>query len=349
MLHHSRSLRPSTLLNIALLITTIVEAVVVGLLWSSASTVGVVRQVSIVVVVINGVLFFLEATEKKSFFHNDHDRQRSPGETSGIFSRALLSWVNPLLVRGFRTHLKATDLYSLDESLQAHFLHTRFERAWNSFTATEKCRLLNVVVRALGKDLIAPVIARLVLIAFTVCQPLLVQAMLEFLQDKSIPQRNGGWLIGAYVVVYGGMAIANSIYWIEWSRCLTTIRGMLSTAVFHHTTSISVSLAEDKAAVTLMSTDIDRITNGIRDIHELWANTIQIGIATYLLQRELDYACVAPVVIAGLALVSTTYLSRWTRIFQKKWVAQVQRRVSLITSLLGSIQGVKLSGLTPQL
>jgi ATP-binding cassette, subfamily C (CFTR/MRP), member 1 len=37
---------------------------------------------------------------------------------------------------------------------------------------------------------------------------------------------------------------------------------------------------------------------GLRLTHELWANTIQVSLATWLLERELGLACIVPIVIA---------------------------------------------------
>jgi ATP-binding cassette, subfamily C (CFTR/MRP), member 1 len=76
------------------------------------------------------------------------------------------------------------------------------------------------------------------------------------------------------------------------------IRGSLVSSIYHKTTEISITALDNSAAVTLMSTDIERIELGIRLTHELWANLIQVGLATWLLQRELGLACIVPIVIA---------------------------------------------------
>lgn len=51
-------------------------------------------------------------------------------------------------------------------------------------------------------------------------------------------------------------------------------------------------------AITLMGTDVERITSGFREIHELWASLLDIGIAVYLLERQVGVACLVPTVIA---------------------------------------------------
>lgn len=47
-----------------------------------------------------------------------------------------------------------------------------------------------------------------------------------------------------------------------------------------------------------MGTDVERIANGFREIHELWACPLDIGIAVYLLERQVGVACLVPTVIA---------------------------------------------------
>lgn len=76
------------------------------------------------------------------------------------------------------------------------------------------------------------------------------------------------------------------------------VRGSLVSSIYYKTTEISITALDNSAAVTLMSTDVERIEQGLRDTHELWANVVQVGLATWLLQRELGLACLVPIVIA---------------------------------------------------
>jgi hypothetical protein len=76
-------------------------------------------------------------------------------------------------------------------------------------------------------------------------------------------------------------------------------RGTLVTAIFTKTTEISITALGDLAAVTLMSTDVERIVKGLREVHEMWANVIQVILATWLLGEQLGLACLAPIAIAA--------------------------------------------------
>lgn len=79
------------------------------------------------------------------------------------------------------------------------------------------------------------------------------------------------------------------------------VRGTLVSAIYRKTTSISITALDNSNAVTLMSTDVERIVQGMTSMHEIWASILEIGIATYLLERQLGLACIAPIIMAVCA------------------------------------------------
>jgi ATP-binding cassette, subfamily C (CFTR/MRP), member 1 len=50
-------------------------------------------------------------------------------------------------------------------------------------------------------------------------------------------------------------------------------------------------------ALTLMSTDVDRVTMSLNLLNEMWARTIEIGLGIWLLWRQLGAVSIAPIVI----------------------------------------------------
>ena len=80
-------------------------------------------------------------------------------------------------------------------------------------------------------------------------------------------------------------------------RCITMMRGQLISMLHEKATSITITAADPTAALTLMSADIERIDMGWRTAHEVWANIVEIGIALWLLERQLGVSSVIPVVL----------------------------------------------------
>lgn len=77
--------------------------------------------------------------------------------------------------------------------------------------------------------------------------------------------------------------------------------------------------ANDSAALTLMGTDVERIVETWHlMIIETWANVIQLGIAIWLLERQLGTVCIAPVLVA-FGNLSYSYLGRKLIIGSGHW------------------------------
>ena len=90
----------------------------------------------------------------------------------------------------------------------------------------------------------------------------------------------------------------------EWRnyRAATMMRGSLIPLIYQKSLLLDSSASSTfspTAALTLVSTDIETITSGLVQVHETWSNLVEIGIAIYLLERQLGAACVMGV---GFAL-----------------------------------------------
>ena len=46
-----------------------------------------------------------------------------------------------------------------------------------------------------------------------------------------------------------------------------------------------------------MGTDVERIVESMNLIHELWATVLEIGVAVWLLERQISYASFVPLVV----------------------------------------------------
>lgn len=75
------------------------------------------------------------------------------------------------------------------------------------------------------------------------------------------------------------------------------MRAGLVSMIYRQTTSLRVIDLKDKAAVTLMDTDVGRVVGIFTSIHELWASVLEVAIAIFLLERQVFAASIVPVVV----------------------------------------------------
>lgn len=75
------------------------------------------------------------------------------------------------------------------------------------------------------------------------------------------------------------------------------VRGCLVTVIYRKTTGISTVGLDDAAAVSLMSTDVERIVSGLTLMHDIWMTLLQIIISLFLLYRMVWAAFVVPLLL----------------------------------------------------
>ena len=127
------------------------------------------------------------------------------------------------------------------------------------------------------------------------------------------------------------------------------IRGSLVSVIYRKTLDLNSNIEHGSAAITLMSTDIDRIARSMSKAHEIWASSIETCIAIYLLERQIGWACVAPLVIALACFLGNSWIAKVIPGRQKKWLQAGQKRVATTSSMLNNMKCVKMMGLSDEL
>jgi ATP-binding cassette subfamily C (CFTR/MRP) protein 1 len=73
-------------------------------------------------------------------------------------------------------------------------------------------------------------------------------------------------------------------------------RGAAASLIYARSLEINCKYNE-LVAVTLMSTDVDRVTTSLHLVNEIWARLIEIGLGVWLLWRQLGVVSLAPIII----------------------------------------------------
>lgn len=83
--------------------------------------------------------------------------------------------------------------------------------------------------------------------------------------------------------------------------------------IYKKSLELDAAAASKGKAVTLMSTDIDSIASGVKDVHEIWASVLELGVAVYLLYLQIGPACFVVIIPAvgkrAVRLMSVTTVS----------------------------------------
>jgi ABC-type multidrug transport system fused ATPase/permease subunit len=96
-----------------------------------------------------------------------------------------------------------------------------------------------------------------------------------------------------------------------------------------------------------MSTDIERVTAGMENMHDFCADVLQVGLGCWLLQRKLDSAFLAPMVVVLCCGLIMVWLGRASAKTQASWIVKIQSRVGMTSKVITHVKQVKISGIAP--
>ncbi|KIH89068.1 hypothetical protein SPBR_06346 [Sporothrix brasiliensis 5110] len=363
-IEHFTSRRPSALLSIFLVLTSLFDSTRTRTSWlvarASGSTNGAEIGLAIALtatVAIRVVLLYLETKGKKALLILLRENEKVPAEIlAGPISRTVFHWLNSLLLVGYRNALQATDFGPIDDRLLSVRLRPKFQCVRDQYVNKENKsaanvstnRLIVLTFSSLGHLLAGPIIARLAVTAFSFTQPFLANAALTYLQSETDPNqpasRNYGYgLIGATALTYVGIAAATSWYWHQAYRCSIMIRGGLTGVVFDKLMKLPEGDDIESKATTLVVNDVERIMRACARGHEVWAGTIETGLATWLLYRQLGPSCLVMLGVAAIAGLASTQSVKRMGARQQQWLAATQKRLKSTKHMLDSLKGIKMT------
>ncbi|KAK2938601.1 AAA ATPase domain [Fusarium oxysporum f. sp. vasinfectum] len=346
-IEHSRAPRPSTTIAAYLSVTLLFDVARTRTAWLLTSSDLETDYVSVITAatVLKAVMTYLESRQKDKCLDWDI-KQHSPEETSGIWNLGVFFWLNTLFMKGYRVILTLESLYPLDKALEAETHHHLVERVRNNPYKGQKYGLARLLLRILALQLLPPIFPRAALLAASICQPFLIHALLHYLQSEDQDQNHGYGLIGATALTYGAIAFSTALYWYFQERFVIMVRGILVLTVYEKTTELRMPADGDSGALTLMSTDVERITRGVLDLHEYWANTIQIALSCWLLQRELGAAFAASLGVVAVSTLTAFGIGKLLGPRQKEWMEAIETRVGVTAAAIAQMKLVKMSGMT---
>ncbi|KAJ6527173.1 hypothetical protein B0H19DRAFT_1084217 [Mycena capillaripes] len=176
--------------------------------------------------------------------------------------------------------------------------------------------------RAFKRHFLSPILPRLIFLACTFAQISLVEALVSYVSDTSIPKERGAVIVVAYFDIYVSLAISNYVYSEKINTFIMLYRSALTGALYAKTLRLKSMAARELgqgAATTYMSVDVEKVTNGFQTLQELWAAVLTIGFACTMLWIKAGYA---PSAAPSAA--------------QKAWLAAID------TSVLGQLLPIKL-------
>ncbi|KAJ4303189.1 hypothetical protein N0V90_002082 [Kalmusia sp. IMI 367209] len=373
-LEHTRAVRPSTLLEVYLTFTLLLDIPQARTLFlrKDVDSIAILYSMNIAAML---TLCLLESQNKTKDLKEPYN-EYPPEATRGVWNRTFFLWLNPLFTMGFKRLLSLDDLW--ENPSRSVFQEITGRNAVILGSTSIKVNLniamplIWACVKCLRWPLLSVIPARICLIGLNYTQPFLISRMIDFVSDtrqsKEYYSHSLG-LIAAAALIYVGVAVFTARYMHALYRSITMLRGGLVGLIFNKALILRDGVYDDSAAITHMSTDIDRIASSMQSMHEVWSRLIEVAIGVWLLSIQLGAICVIPIVVVISKSINplqvltdnpcvdnpsvcagiNTYASKFASEKQKVWSRAVQTRIGSTASMLGAMKSVKMMGLADPL
>lgn len=342
-LEHTRSLRPSAILEIYFALSIPLGIIQCKTLWMIRGF-KPIAVIFTVMLVTRLIALLAESQGKRRILLSPY-RNVPPDGTNGVFGLLSIAWLFPLMRRGFTSTLSLQNLLQLNKEMASKTLLESTSQQWNSCTynyvqdlsyadktlAPQK-NLLAMFMGLLSQQKYTFFVGgafRLCLVALRFSQPFLVQAELGFSSGRqSAPVAKGSWLVVGYAGVFFGIMvrvssvmfacfyvltskikICRSGYQYHTRKLVVKVRGSLISFLYSHMLRMDPAKASEAGPTSLISVDMERIVAGLLTMHETWASLMEVCLFIWMIQRQIHLAAVASA-ITSLSKKTPSFLFR---------------------------------------
>ncbi|KAJ6783186.1 hypothetical protein PWT90_07877 [Aphanocladium album] len=347
---HAKSLRPSAVLTLYLLVSCVCDAVRTRSLWLAGNLAP--AGIFLATAVVEFCLLILESWDKSAF--SLENKNYSPEAYAGFINRLFFWWANGILRAGYKSVLALEDLYQVEAGLDANNTSVDFKRQWKHEVNVppgaqpRKYALVFTVLKLIWKRVLLGAFWHAISLALEFAQPLLLTRTIAFLQDKESDNIGYG-LITAYGLVYVGLALAKIAAMTQNARIRVHMRGMLVSEIYDKTLMIDLSSPSDFTTATLMSTDVTRFSDCFSLINLIWSSTVQVALAVWLLEKQIGLICLVPIGVCLFVTAITMKLSGAAGPRQSAWMGAITARISFTAEFLGVLKVAKMTGISGKL
>jgi ATP-binding cassette, subfamily C (CFTR/MRP), member 1 len=128
------------------------------------------------------------------------------------------------------------------------------------------------------------------------------------------------------------------------------VRGALVSMIYSKTLRLKLSGSQDAPAVTLMSADVIGITSTVDALHDIWANTIEVGIGMYLLWVYGGIGFIIPLFLGFISMGINYFMVGKKMVgYRKVFSEATQQRLGLTGSALRDMKSLRMMGLGSRL
>eukprot|EP01119_Soliformovum_irregulare_P026270 TRINITY_DN9993_c3_g2_i1.p1 TRINITY_DN9993_c3_g2~~TRINITY_DN9993_c3_g2_i1.p1 ORF type:complete len:1457 (+),score=483.96 TRINITY_DN9993_c3_g2_i1:233-4372(+) len=274
---------------------------------------------------------------------NEEERPANPEVTASIISKAIYSWLNGILLLGYKRPLEDSDLYELPPNVMAQNVGRNLAEIWEFEKIKAKPSLVKALAKAYGKEFFIAGVFKLMQDLLMLVGPILLQSIIQFI--TSIQPNYMGFLYVALMFLASvGQSLSLHRYFHMGFRVGMQAKTGVIALIYEKSFKLS-NKAKQKSTVgemvNLQAIDANRLQEYIPYLHVLWSAPLQMIVSLVLLWRLLGPSVIAGIGVMVLVIPFNGFLTKKLLTYQKAIMKLRDERTKTINEVFTGIRIIK--------
>nr|XP_023400429.1 cystic fibrosis transmembrane conductance regulator [Loxodonta africana] len=272
--------------------------------------------------------------------------QKSPLERASVISKLFFSWPGPILRKGYRQHLKLSDIYQIPSVDSADNLSEKLEREWDRELASKKNpKLINALRRCFFWRFVFYGILLYLGEVTKAVQPLLLGRIIASYDPDNKVERS----IAIYLAI--GLCLLFIVRTLLLHPAIFGLHHMgmqmriaMFSLIYKKTLKLS-SRVLDKISigqlVSLLSNNLNKFDEGLALAHFVWIAPLQVTLLMGLIWDLLQASAFCGLAFLIIVALGQAGLGRMMMKYRDKRAGKINERLVITSEMIENIQSVK--------
>ncbi|KAK7396885.1 hypothetical protein VNO78_18047 [Psophocarpus tetragonolobus] len=264
--------------------------------------------------------------------------------SASLLSKALWTWMNPLLRKGYKSALKIDDIPTLSPHHRAERMSSIFESKWPKPNEMSKHPVTITLLRCFWKELSFTAFLALIRLCVMFVGPVLIQSFVDFTSGKRSSEFEGYYLVFILLVAKIIEVMTTHHFNFQCQKLGTLIRSTLTPSLFKKGLMLSFSGRQDHGIGTIvnyMAVDTQQLSDMMLQLHAVWMMPLQVGIGLVLLYNCIGSSTLMAFLgLLGVFLFAVIGTRRNNR-FQYNVMRNRDSRMKSVNEMLSNMRVIK--------
>ncbi|CAH2053853.1 unnamed protein product [Thlaspi arvense] len=278
--------------------------------------------------------------------------EATPYSKAGILGLLTFSWMSPLINIGNKKTLDLEDVPQLHDNDSVVGLAPKFRSMLESSDGGERSgvttfKLIKALFFSAQWEIIVTAFLAFIYTVASYVGPALIDTFVQYLNGRRLYNHEGYVLVVTFFVAKLVECLSQRHWFFRLQKVGIRMRSSLVAMIYEKGLTLSCHSKQGRTSgeiINFMTVDAERIGNFSWYMHDPWMVLLQVGLALWILYRNLGLASIAALIATILVMLVNFPFGRMQERFQEKLMEAKDNRMKSTSEILRNMRILKLQG-----